>query len=182
MLKTTFKRFEVIWSAQANHITSDFLKAIFHKFYLGHSRILCPQGYSRGINQSGLFPRKPFGHLMLSFVLLCYLSCCLFISSFSRSFPFFFLNNILPKFQLAKAILILRFLSTSLGQSNMSRCYDSKARTKNQWKLYFCYLGWNVVLSFFNKNMWLEKKFFDWFPAYCEVTKSYKLMFYYFLN
>ena len=30
--KTVFKKFEVIWSAQANHITSDFLKAVFHKF------------------------------------------------------------------------------------------------------------------------------------------------------
>ena len=29
-------------SASADHITSNFLKAVFHKFYLVHSWILCP--------------------------------------------------------------------------------------------------------------------------------------------
>ena len=28
----TFKIFEVMWSAGADHITSNFLKAVFHKF------------------------------------------------------------------------------------------------------------------------------------------------------
>ena len=36
----------MIWSAEAGHITSNFLQAIFHKFYLAHSWILCPI-YSR---------------------------------------------------------------------------------------------------------------------------------------
>ena len=30
---TVFKKFEVIWSAYADKITSDFLKAVFHNFY-----------------------------------------------------------------------------------------------------------------------------------------------------
>ena len=40
--KTAFKTFKVIWSAQADHVTSNFLKAVFHKIYLVHSWILCP--------------------------------------------------------------------------------------------------------------------------------------------
>ena len=32
--KTAFKIFEVIWSAQAGHITSNFLKAAFHNFFV----------------------------------------------------------------------------------------------------------------------------------------------------
>ena len=39
--KTAFKNFEGIWSAEADHILSIFLKAVFHKFYLVHSWILC---------------------------------------------------------------------------------------------------------------------------------------------
>ena len=39
---TAIKKFEVIWSAQAEHITSNFLKAVFHKFYFVHSWILDP--------------------------------------------------------------------------------------------------------------------------------------------
>ena len=39
---TAFKKFEVIWFAEVDHITSNFLKAVFHKFYLVHSWILCP--------------------------------------------------------------------------------------------------------------------------------------------
>ena len=35
--KTAFKKFEVVWSAYADHITSNILKAVFHKFYLVHS-------------------------------------------------------------------------------------------------------------------------------------------------
>ena len=35
--KTTFKKIEAICSASADHITSNFLKAFFHKFYLVHS-------------------------------------------------------------------------------------------------------------------------------------------------
>ena len=35
--KTGFKKFEVIWSAEVDHITSNFLKAVFHKFFLVHS-------------------------------------------------------------------------------------------------------------------------------------------------
>ena len=31
--KTALKKFEVIWSPLAYHITSNFLKAVFHKFY-----------------------------------------------------------------------------------------------------------------------------------------------------
>ena len=36
MWKTAFKKFEVIWSAETDHITSSFLKAVLHKFYLAH--------------------------------------------------------------------------------------------------------------------------------------------------
>ena len=42
MWKTTFKNFEGIWSAKADHIPSNFLKVVFHKYYLVHSWILCP--------------------------------------------------------------------------------------------------------------------------------------------
>ena len=38
-----FKKLDVIWSAEAGHTTSNFLKAVFHKFYLVHSWILCPR-------------------------------------------------------------------------------------------------------------------------------------------
>ena len=41
MWKTAFENFEVIWSAGAEHITSNFLKAVFYKFYLVRSWILC---------------------------------------------------------------------------------------------------------------------------------------------
>ena len=34
MWKTAFKKFDVIWSVLTDHITSDFLKAVFHKFLL----------------------------------------------------------------------------------------------------------------------------------------------------
>ena len=36
--KTAFKKFEV----KQNHFTSNFLKAVFHNFYLAYSWILCP--------------------------------------------------------------------------------------------------------------------------------------------
>ena len=39
--KTTFKIFEVIRSVLIDHITSNILKAVFHKFYLVHSWIRC---------------------------------------------------------------------------------------------------------------------------------------------
>ena len=29
---TAFKKFEVIWSPEGDHITSNFLKAVFHNF------------------------------------------------------------------------------------------------------------------------------------------------------
>ena len=35
--KTDFKIFEVIWSAMGDLITTIFLKAVFHKFYMVHS-------------------------------------------------------------------------------------------------------------------------------------------------
>ena len=35
--KTTFKKIGVIWSALTEHITSSFLKVVFHKFSLVHS-------------------------------------------------------------------------------------------------------------------------------------------------
>ena len=38
--KTVFKKFEVMWSV-TDHIISNFLKAVFHKFYLVHSWIHC---------------------------------------------------------------------------------------------------------------------------------------------
>ena len=41
-----FKKFEVLWSASADHITSDFLKAVFHKFYLVYSWIHWPKNNS----------------------------------------------------------------------------------------------------------------------------------------
>ena len=31
--KTAFKKFGVIWSAQADHVTTNLSKAVFHKFY-----------------------------------------------------------------------------------------------------------------------------------------------------
>ena len=36
--------FSVDWDAvlSADHITSNFFRVVFHKFYLVHSRILCP--------------------------------------------------------------------------------------------------------------------------------------------
>ena len=40
--KTAFIKFEVIWSALAHQITSNFLKAVFHKFQLVHPWILTP--------------------------------------------------------------------------------------------------------------------------------------------
>ena len=40
--KTAFKIFEVIWSALADLITSNFLKGVFHKFYLVRSWIPWP--------------------------------------------------------------------------------------------------------------------------------------------
>ena len=41
--KTGFKKFEGIWSAYADHIPSNFLKVVFHKYYLIHYWILCPK-------------------------------------------------------------------------------------------------------------------------------------------
>ena len=39
-----------IWKPEADHITSNFLKAVFHKFYLVHSWKLCPAAkYSKCI-------------------------------------------------------------------------------------------------------------------------------------
>ena len=40
--KTTFKKFEMIWSALADHITSNFLKTVSHKFYLSIVAYLHP--------------------------------------------------------------------------------------------------------------------------------------------
>ena len=37
--KTAFKKFEVIGSA---YVTSNLLKAVFHKFHFVHSWIFCP--------------------------------------------------------------------------------------------------------------------------------------------
>ena len=42
MWKIAFKKFELIWSAEVDHITSNLLKAVFHKFSLVHYWILCP--------------------------------------------------------------------------------------------------------------------------------------------
>ena len=42
MWKTTFGKFEVVWSAKAEYITSKFLNAVFHKFYLVHFWIPWP--------------------------------------------------------------------------------------------------------------------------------------------
>ena len=41
-LEIAFKNFQEICSALANHIPSNFLKSVFHKFCLVHSWILCP--------------------------------------------------------------------------------------------------------------------------------------------
>ena len=41
-VKIAFKKFERIWSAEADHIPSNFLKAVFHKFYLDHSEYFVP--------------------------------------------------------------------------------------------------------------------------------------------
>ena len=45
--KTPFKKLQGIWSAEADHILSSFLKAVFHKIYLVHSSILCPIEYCK---------------------------------------------------------------------------------------------------------------------------------------
>ena len=50
MWKTAFKKLEVIWSAGAGHITWNVLKAVFHKFYLVHTWILCHKCLSVYIN------------------------------------------------------------------------------------------------------------------------------------
>ena len=54
MWKTASKEFEVIWSAPAYRITSDFLQAAFYKFYLVYSWILCPI-YFVGVLDTRLF-------------------------------------------------------------------------------------------------------------------------------
>ena len=36
-MEYSFKKFKVIWSILTGHITSNFLKALFHKFYFVHS-------------------------------------------------------------------------------------------------------------------------------------------------
>ena len=41
MWKTAFKKNEGIWSAQADHVTSNLLKSAFHKLYSVHFWILC---------------------------------------------------------------------------------------------------------------------------------------------
>ena len=45
-IETAFKKIEMIRSASADHINSNFLKAVFHKFYLLHSWILRPICYN----------------------------------------------------------------------------------------------------------------------------------------
>ena len=40
--KTAFKKFELIWSAQADHITSNILKAVFHRFHLSTLKFFVP--------------------------------------------------------------------------------------------------------------------------------------------
>ena len=47
MWKTAFKKFEVIWSAYAYHITSNYLKAVFHKFYLVILEYLDSNGFDK---------------------------------------------------------------------------------------------------------------------------------------
>ena len=42
MWKTAFKKLEVIWSAEANHITSNFLEAAYHEFYFSILEYLDP--------------------------------------------------------------------------------------------------------------------------------------------
>ena len=41
-VEDSLKKVEVIWSAKVDHITSNFLKVVFHECYLVHSEILCP--------------------------------------------------------------------------------------------------------------------------------------------
>ena len=36
-VKYNLSKLEVVWSVQANHNTTSFLKAVFHKFYLVNS-------------------------------------------------------------------------------------------------------------------------------------------------
>ena len=75
MWKTAFKIFEVIWCAcgrqplkklkwygvmrQTSNITSNFLKVVFHKFYLVHSWILCPI-YNSGVqfHKMNIYPTQ----------------------------------------------------------------------------------------------------------------------------
>ena len=77
--KTAFKKFERIWSAWADNILSNFLKAVFHKFYLVHSGILCPKWsmianpykykqllFSSPVNLSTAFSMKIDTYLWLS--------------------------------------------------------------------------------------------------------------------
>ena len=45
--KTAFKWFEVIWSAEADHITLNFVKAVFHKFYF-IPNVSCIEAATRG--------------------------------------------------------------------------------------------------------------------------------------
>ena len=41
-VKIPFKKSEEMWPAWEDHITTDFLKAVFYKFYLVHYRIPWP--------------------------------------------------------------------------------------------------------------------------------------------
>ena len=57
MWQTALKKFEVIWSTLPDHITLDFLKAVFHKFYWSILEYFDP--YNLGLLQSVfLVPRS----------------------------------------------------------------------------------------------------------------------------
>ena len=67
MWKLAFKKYEVIWSAQAKNITWNFLKAVFHNFYFVHSWILCPKHSHSGVFYSlnALKMKKSFKKLCI---------------------------------------------------------------------------------------------------------------------
>ena len=87
------KKFEVIWFASADYITSSFLKAVFHKFYLLHFWI--PWLLSISSNYDSLIPIiGDWGAVFLSISVFCLSSkhscyktlpsiyVCLIVSSF----------------------------------------------------------------------------------------------------
>ena len=102
-----FKEFEVIWSAQANHITSNLLKAVFHKFYLNHS---CLPGPKSSLNQF----RNKAVNLTVRFFVFLYFS--------SYNLQVIFADVFRSIYFILKGVRTLLFSkAAALGNSNFPR-------------------------------------------------------------